>query len=72
MFYFQNNECVIAKTFCIAGLLAETVTGGAFELIKMQQALGFSSKIVNFCGPFIYRAAPRAPWLQACMISWIV
>ena len=31
----------------------------------MQQALGFSSKIVNFCGPFIYKAAPRAPWLQA-------
>ena len=40
----------------------ETVTEDASELIKMQPALGFSSKIESvlqnmICGPFIYRAA---------------
>ena len=28
------------------------------ELIKMQQALGFSSKIEDAFGPFIYRTTP--------------
>ena len=38
----------IAKTYVMHNRPMETVTGDAFELIKMQQALGFSSKIEHF------------------------